>query len=265
MGFLSESISSASESNRLSRFLANPKILGVFFELPLKLLWDTSSMKILLVEDDQTIAAAIGDGLRQESYAVDCVYDGEEAYHAILAGGYDLVILDVLLPGMNGFDVAQAVRKQKMHTPILMLSAKGQTTDKIVGLDTGADDYMTKPFSFEELLARIRALLRRPAETMGTVLSTGDLTLNTATSKVERGGTVITLSSKEYALLEYLLRNKQRIVSKNNLINHVWDFDADVLPHTVEVNVANLRAKVDKPFSKPLIHTVRGFGYTIQE
>lgn len=222
-------------------------------------------MKILLVEDDRTISAAVSDGLRQEAYAVDCVYDGEEAYHAIVADDYDLVILDVLLPGMSGFEIAHAVRAKKRHMPILILSAKGQTTDKITGLDTGADDYMTKPFSFEELLARVRALLRRPVETVGSVLSAGGLTLDTTTAEVMREGVPIMLSAKEYALLEYLLRNKQRIVSKNNLLNHVWDFDADVLPHTVEVNVANLRAKVDKPFALPLIHTVRGFGYTVKE
>jgi DNA-binding response OmpR family regulator len=221
-------------------------------------------MKILLVEDDQTISAAVRDGLKQEMFAVDVAYDGEEAYYTALASNYDLIILDVLLPGMDGIELAQALRHKKVQTPILMLSAKGETTDRIVGLNVGADDYMTKPFSFEELLARTKALLRRPQESMGHVLRVADLALDTVTNEVTRGGSTIRLSAKEYSLLEYLMRNNQRTISKNNLLNHVWDFDADVLPHTVEVNVANLRSKVDKPFSRQLIHTIRGFGYTIK-
>jgi DNA-binding response OmpR family regulator len=222
-------------------------------------------MKILVIEDDRTISAAVCDGLRQEKFAVDAVYDGEEAYAAVVGDNYDLLVLDVMLPGMDGVTLAQTLRAQKIHVPILMLSARDRIVDKITGLNTGADDYVTKPFSFEELLARIRALLRRPQETIGDVLRVADLTCNTVTTVVMRDGQDIQLSAKEYALLEYLMRNKQQIVSKNNLLNHVWDFDADVLPHTVEVNVANLRTKVDKPFAKPLIHTIRGFGYTIKE
>jgi DNA-binding response OmpR family regulator len=222
-------------------------------------------MKILVIEDDRTISAAVCDGLRQEKFAVDAVYDGEEAYAAVVGDNYDLLVLDVMLPGMDGVTLAQTLRAQRIHVPILMLSARDRIVDKITGLNTGADDYVTKPFSFEELLARIRALLRRPQETIGDVLRVADLTCNTVTTIVMRDGQDIQLSAKEYALLEYLMRNKQQIVSKNNLLNHVWDFDADVLPHTVEVNVANLRTKVDKPFAKPLIHTIRGFGYTIKE
>jgi len=222
-------------------------------------------MKILLVEDDHTISAAICDGLRQEKFAVDVEYDGETAYHAVLGSSYDLIILDVMLPSMDGIELAQAIRTQNIPIPILMLSAKGQITDKIAGLNTGADDYMTKPFSFEELLARIKALLRRPPSTIGHIMQADNLVLNTVTTTVTRGNQAIQLSAKEYSLLEYLLRNKQLIVSKQNLLNHVWDFDADVLGHTVEVTVANLRAKIDRPFDRPLIHTVRGFGYTIKE
>ncbi|HSW91066.1 MAG TPA: response regulator transcription factor [Candidatus Saccharimonadales bacterium] len=222
-------------------------------------------MKILVIEDDRTISAAICDGLRQEKFAVDAVYDGEEAHAAVLGDSYDLLVLDVMLPGMDGVTLAQTLRGQKIHIPILMLSARDQVIDKIAGLNIGADDYVTKPFSFEELLARIRALLRRPRASIGDVLQVEGLTCNTVTNVVTREGQNIQLSAKEYALLEYLMRNKQQIVSKNNLLNHVWDFDADVLPHTVEVNVANLRTKVDKPFARPLIHTVRGFGYTIKE
>ena len=222
-------------------------------------------MKILLVEDDHTISAAICDGLRQEKFAVDVEYDGEAAYCSILGSSYDLIILDVMLPGMGGIELAQALRAQKIPVPILMLSAKGQITDKIAGLNTGADDYMAKPFSFEELLARVKALLRRPPTTLGHVIQADNLALNTVTTTVTRGDQPIQLSAKEYALLEYLLRNKQQVVSKQHLLNHVWDFDADVLGHTVEVTIANLRTKVDRPFDKPLIHTIRGFGYTIKE
>jgi DNA-binding response OmpR family regulator len=222
-------------------------------------------MKILLVEDDHTISGAIRDGLRQEKFAVDIEENGEDAYHSALASAYDLIVLDVLLPGMNGIELAHALRDKNVQIPILMLSAKNQIVDKITGLNTGADDYMAKPFSFEELLARIKALLRRPSATIGCVLRVDTLTLDTVTNEVTREGQKIPLSAKEFSLLEYLMRNKQQVVSKNNLLNHVWDFDADVLPHTVEVNVANLRLKVDKPFKRPLIHTVRGFGYAIKE
>jgi DNA-binding response OmpR family regulator len=221
-------------------------------------------MKILLVEDDRTIAVAVRDGLRQEAFAVDVEYDGEAAYYAVLQGGHDLIILDIMLPGMDGITLAQEVRKNKVHTPILMLSAKGTTMDKITGLNIGADDYLAKPFSFEELLARVKALLRRPSTAVGKVLQVGPLKLDTVTNVVERDGQSILLSAKEYAILEYLMRNEGLVMSKNNLLNHVWDFDANVLPHTVEVNVANLRTKVDKPFARPLIRTIRGFGYRIQ-
>lgn len=222
-------------------------------------------MRILLVEDDRTIAAAVSDGLSQETFAVDVEYDGATAYYALLKGDYDLIILDIMLPGIDGITLAREARDHGVLTPILMLSAKGTTADKVTGLNIGADDYLAKPFSFEELLARIKALLRRPPTTIGQILQIGSLKLNTVTNTVEREGQTIMLSAKEYAILEYLMRSKGHIISKNNLLNHVWDFDADVLPHTVEVNVANLRTKIDKPFAIPLIHTVRGFGYTIKE
>ena len=222
-------------------------------------------MKILLVEDDRTIAAAIRDGLRQENFAVDVEHDGEAGYCTASATLYDLIILDVMLPVMDGLAVAKALRQDTVHTPILMLSAKNQIPDKIVGLENGADDYMGKPFSFQELLARVKALLRRPLAHTGNILQVDTLTLNVVTSEVKRDGKVLQLSAKEFALLEYLMRNKLQVVSKNNLLHHVWDFDADVLPHTVEVSIANLRAKVDKPFGRQLIHTVRGFGYTVKD
>jgi DNA-binding response OmpR family regulator len=222
-------------------------------------------MKILVVEDEHKIANAVREGLQQESYAVDVVYDGSEGYNSALYDDYDLVILDVMLPGMNGFEVCQKLREAGKHMPILMLTAKDQNRDVVQGLNTGADDYLVKPFSFEILLARVRALLRRPHETLGEVLEAGDLSMNTVTKDVQRNGQPITLSSKEYALLEYLLRNKNKVLSKSNIMGHVWDFDSDILPNTVEVFVAYLRAKVDRPFKTPnLIRTIRGFGYKIE-
>lgn len=221
-------------------------------------------MRILVVEDEHRIAQAIKDGLEQESYAVDVCYDGEEGYNTARQDDYDLIIMDVMMPKFDGYEVSHKLRADDVHTPILLLTAKGQDRDIVMGLDSGADDYLPKPFSFEVLLARIRALLRRPQETLREVLRAGDLTLDPGTKEVKRAGTSISLSTKEYALLEYMLRNQDRVLSKNNIISHVWDFDADILPNTVEVFVAYLRAKIDKPFkSSPLIQTVRGFGYRI--
>jgi two-component system copper resistance phosphate regulon response regulator CusR len=221
-------------------------------------------MRILVVEDEHRIAQAVKEGLEQESYAVDVAYDGEDGYNSATAEEYDLILLDVMLPSMDGYTICQKLRADGIHTPILMLTAKDQSRDVVKGLDTGADDYLAKPFSFEVLLARVRALLRRPHETAGELLQAADLTLNPSAKSVERAGKHIALSSKEYALLEYLLRNQNKVLSKNNIMTHVWDFDADILPNTVEVFVAYLRAKVDKPFKGPaLIQTVRGFGYKI--
>lgn len=223
-------------------------------------------MRILVVEDEHKIAHAIKEGLEQETYAVDVCYDGEEGYNSARYDEHDLIILDVMLPSMDGFTVCNKLRAEGKHTPILMLTAKDQSQDIVRGLDSGADDYLAKPFSFEVLLARIRALLRRPHESVGEVLQTADLTLDTIRQEVRRDNQRITLSSKEYALLEYLLRNKGRVLSKNNIIAHVWDFDSDVLPNNVEVFITYLRNKIDKPFSGPhLIETVRGFGYRLND
>lgn len=223
-----------------------------------------AGMKILVVEDEHRIAQAIKNGLEQESYAVDVAYDGEDGYNAARVDEYDLILLDVMLPTLSGLEVSRNLRAEGIHTPILMLTAKSQNQDVVAGLDNGADDYLAKPFSFEVLLARIRALLRRPHDTMAEVLRVGDLVLNPNTKEVERAGTMISLSSKEYALLEYLMRNQGKVLSKNSIMAHVWDFDADILPNTVEVFVLFLRTKVDKPFKGPaLIQTVRGFGYMI--
>jgi DNA-binding response OmpR family regulator len=221
-------------------------------------------MRILVVEDEHKIARALKDGLEQESYAVDVAYDGESGLNTALNDDYDLIILDVMLPGLSGLEVCKQIRDKSDHTPILMLTAKDQNRDIVQGLNTGADDYLAKPFSFEVLLARVRALLRRPSDSLGEVLRSADLSLNTTTKEVTRASKAIALSAKEYALLEYLLRNERKVLSKNNIITHVWDFDADILPNTVEVFIAYLRAKVDRPFDEPpLIQTVRGFGYKL--
>lgn len=217
-----------------------------------------------MVEDEHKIARAVKEGLEQESYAVDVAYDGETGLNTALNDEYDLIILDVMLPKLSGLEVCRQLRASSNHTPVLMLTARNQERDIVRGLDTGADDYLAKPFSFEVLLARVRALLRRPADSLSEVLRSADLSLNTTTKEVKRAGQIITLSAKEYALLEYLLRNENKVLSKNNIITHVWNFDSDVLPNTVEVFIAYLRAKIDKPFSEPpLIQTVRGFGYKL--
>jgi len=216
-----------------------------------------------VIEDEHKIAAAIRQGLTQEKYAVDVEYDADSGLGAALNEGYDVVIIDRMLPGsMEGLDICREVRKAGIHTPIIILSAKDQTRDRVNGLNAGADDYLIKPFSFEELLARIRALLRRPQDTQGNTLKVADLTLDTLNYNVRRGQRPIKVSAKEFALLEYMMRNSGRVLSKENIISHVWDFDADILPNTVEVYVGYLRNKIDKPFRGPdLIRTLRGFGY----
>ena len=226
-------------------------------------------MNILLVEDEHKIANAIKTGFRQETYACEVCYDGDSGLAAALSGGasgeYDVIILDRMLPGMDGVEICKEIRAKGIQTPVIMLTAKGQIRDKVGGLNSGADDYMVKPFAFEELLARIRALLRRPQDNIGNVLQVEDLSLDTVTYEVKRGETPIKLSQTEFALLEYLMRNYGRVLSKDNIITHVWDFDSDVLPNTVEAYVGYLRTKVDKPFahSTQLIQTVRGFGYKL--
>jgi DNA-binding response OmpR family regulator len=223
-------------------------------------------MRILVVEDEHRIAQAIKRGLEQERYAVDVAFTGTEGYDLAVVEEYDVIILDLMLPGMDGVTICKQLRTDRVHTPILMLTAKGQTEDKVQGLNAGADDYLTKPFIFEELLARIRALTRRPKTTMTETLTIGDLTLNPQEFTVRRGTASITLSQKEFMLLEYLMRNAQKVVSKDQIIAHVWNYDADILPNTVEVYIRNLRTKIDLPFSSQpqLIHTVRGFGYKME-
>jgi DNA-binding response OmpR family regulator len=222
-------------------------------------------MRILVVEDEHRIAQTIKKGLEQERYAVDVAYTGPDGFDLASSETYDLIILDLMLPGIDGLTICANLRKKGNHVPVLILTAKGQIEDKVAGLNAGADDYLTKPFSFEELLARIRALTRRPKKMLTSVLTVGDITLDSQTYVVKSNNTMIQLSHKEFSLLEYLMRNAGKITTKEQIISHVWDYESDILPNTVEVYVKNLRNKIDLPFRnrKPLIKTVRGFGYTI--
>lgn len=224
-------------------------------------------MKLLVVEDEHKIAHSIKKGFEQESFVVDVAYDGDSGYDMAESGGYDALIVDVMLPGMDGVTLCKTLREEKIHTPILILTAKGQLQNKVDGLNAGADDYLTKPFAFEELLARVRALTRRPPQTVEATLSLAGLELNPSTFEVTREKKSIRLSNREFSLLEYLMRHKNQIVTKDQIINHVWNYDADVLPNTVEVYIGYLRTKIDKPFSqnKSLIHTIKGFGYKLAE
>jgi two-component system copper resistance phosphate regulon response regulator CusR len=222
-------------------------------------------MRILIIEDEKKLADSIKKGLEQESYAVDTAYEGSDGFGLAVTCDYDLIILDLMLPGMDGMDICRKLREKNIDTPIIMLTARGQIKDRVEGLNAGSDDYLVKPFAFEELLARIKALSRRPKNNTGLVFSINDLKLNTLSYKVTRYGKEIRLSKKEYALLEFLMRNKGKILTKKQIIDHVWDYDADILPNTVEVYIGYLRDKIDRPFkkSKPLINTIRGFGYRI--
>lgn len=222
-------------------------------------------MRILVVEDEHKIANAIKQGLEQEHYVVDTAYDGNSGYDLAVSEHFDLLILDRLLPGLDGLTICQKLREEKNHTPILILTAKGQILDKVEGLNSGADDYLTKPFAFEELLARIKALTRRPNTIANIRLKVRDLILDTEGFSVTRGEKNIQLSAKEFSLLEYLMKNANKILKKEQIINHVWSYDSDILPNTVEVFIGYLRNKIDKPFKdkKPLIKTIRGFGYKL--
>ena len=222
-------------------------------------------MKLLLVEDERRIAQNIKKGLEQDGYAVDIAYDGAEGYASASADEYDVIISDVMMPEMDGMEMCRRLRADGNKTPLLLLTAKDSERDIVNGLDVGADDYLAKPFSFNVLLARIRALMRRPQQSIGERLVVGDLEMDLIDKRVTRAGTPLKLSVKEFSILEYLMRNPDRVLSKNNIISHVWDFDADILPNDVEVFINLLRGKVDKPFDRPLIHTVRGFGYKVSE
>jgi len=220
-------------------------------------------MRILIVEDDHKIANALKRGLERLSYAVDVCYDGETGASMALNEPYDLIILDRMLPKLDGMQILKQVREKANHTPILMLTAKDKVLDRAEGLNAGADDYLVKPFAFIELIARVRALLRRPQESQELNIESDGLELDRDNFTAKRGEKNIELTAKEFALLEYLMSQSGRIVTKDHIIQHVWDYDSDVLPNTVEVYIGYLRAKIDKayPSLTPLINTRRGFGY----
>lgn len=223
-------------------------------------------MKLLIIEDERKIARTLKLGFEQERMSAEIFEDGQSGLAAALAEEYDLIILDRMLPGgLDGLDICVKLRENGIKTPVLLLTAKGRIRDRIDGLNAGADDYLVKPFSFEELLARVRALLRRPHLSNDSVLKVDDLTLDPVSKIVQRGNIDIEVSATEFALLEYMMRNQGRVLSKSTIINHVWDFDSDVLPNTVEAYIGYLRAKIDKAFPEkpPLIHTIRGFGYRL--
>ncbi len=220
-------------------------------------------MRILIVEDEHKIASAVKRGLERQSYAVDVAYNADDGLAMATTEPYDLIILDRMLPGnIDGIGLLQTIRKAHNHTPVLLLTAKDKVLDRAEGLNAGADDYLVKPFAFIELVARVRALLRRPQQAVETVLTYKDLKLDATNFWVERAGERIDLSAKEFALLQYLITSPEKIINKETIIQHVWDYDADILPNTVEVYIGYLRNKIDKPFKGPaLIHTKRGFGY----
>jgi DNA-binding response OmpR family regulator len=223
-------------------------------------------MRILLVEDDLKVADFILKGLREEGFAVDHADDGIDGLHLALNEPYDVAIIDIMLPNLNGLELIERIRKQKINTPVLILSAKRSVDDRVSGLQTGGDDYLTKPFSFTELLARVQALIRRASGIMEpTSLSFDDLSMNLLTREVKRGEQTIELQPREFALLEYLLRNAGRVVSKTMIIEHVWDYNFDPQTNVVEVRISKLRDKIDKGHSKKLIHTLRGVGYVIKK
>jgi two-component system copper resistance phosphate regulon response regulator CusR len=220
-------------------------------------------VRILLAEDEPRVAGFIAKGLRENAYAVDIAPDGEEALYYAAVNQYDLFILDVMLPNKDGFAVCRELRSKGVRTPILMLTARDSVDDRVTGLDCGADDYLTKPFDFKELLARLRALARRPTEVRPELLRIADLTLNTANHSVSRAGKAVRLTAKEYALLEFLVLNHDRIVNREQIAQHVWDESFDPLSNLIDVYIRRLRAKIDTSFEQTLIHTRRGEGYIL--
>jgi two-component system OmpR family response regulator len=222
-------------------------------------------MRLLVVEDEQKMALLLRRGLQEEGYSVDLASNGEEAVWLGTENDYDAVILDIGLPDADGFDVCRRLREAGRWAPVLMLTARDAVADRVSGLDAGADDYLTKPFSFAELLARLRALMRRGAGERPPVLSVGDLILDPASRRVRHGDADVDLTSKEFALLEYFMRHPGEVLSRTRLIEHVWDFAYDGSSNVVDVYVRHLRDKIDRPFGKRSIETVRGAGYRMRE
>jgi heavy metal response regulator len=222
-------------------------------------------MRILIVEDEKDLAAIIKQGLEEEGYVVDVAHDGEEGLYMAESYPIDVMVLDVMLPLMDGLTVLSNLRKKGVQTPVILLTARDALIDKIKGLDTGADDYLTKPFVFEELLARIRSLIRRKTTVKEAVIRIADLEIDTASHQVKRAGKPIALSAKEYSLLEFLAYRKGAVVSRTDIVEHIYHEDADMDSNVVDVYINYLRNKIDKEFSSKLIHTVRGAGYILKE
>ncbi len=220
-------------------------------------------MRVLLVEDEEQIADFVTRGLSEQGYAVDVAYDGDEALHWPDVADFDVIILDIMLPKLNGIEVCRSLRERGVHTPILMLAAKDAVEDRVLGLDSGADDYLVKPFAFAELLARLRALTRREPTVLGTLLSVDDLIFDTSTQEVSRRGLPIELTTKEGRLLEYLMRHPNHVLTRTMIAEHVWNYDFDRATNVIDVHIRNLRRKIDDPFPVKLIQTVRGAGYRI--
>ncbi|HVO95484.1 MAG TPA: response regulator transcription factor [Terriglobales bacterium] len=222
-------------------------------------------MRVLVVEDDRKLASYVAKGLKEAGFAVDWAEDGEEGLHRALETTYDAAVIDVMLPKVDGLNLIERMRMQKVHTPVLILSAKRSVDDRIRGLQTGGDDYLTKPFSFAELLARIQALIRRANhESEPTRLEVGDLSIDLLRREVVRSGITIDLQPREFALLEYLMRNNGRVLSKTMIIEHVWGYGFDPLTNIVDVLISRLRNKVDRDFDQKMIHTFRGVGYALK-
>jgi heavy metal response regulator len=222
-------------------------------------------MRILVVEDDRKVARFVRQGLCEEGHAVEIAKDGPEALDFVFTDpAYDLIVLDVMLPGQDGFGVLKALRSRKLAVPVLMLTARDSVADKVAGLDLGADDYLTKPFAFEEFLARVRALLRRRDTDRAPVLRLDDLTVDPATRRVARGERRIELTARQYALLEYFLRNAGRVLTRQMIAQHVWGLDFDAESNVIDVYVGYLRRKIDRDRERRLLHTVRGAGYVLQ-
>ncbi len=226
---------------------------------------ESQAMRILVVEDDKKIASFVTKGLKQNGYAVDHAANGEDALSVALATPYDAAVVDIMLPKLDGLSLVQELRRQKINLPVIILSAKASVDDRIKGLQSGGDDYLVKPFSFSELLARIQALIRRSTSaTEPTTLTAGDLSLNLITREVTRAGQKIELQAREFSLLEYLMRNAGKVVSKAMILEHVWDYSFDPQTNVVDVVVCRLRNKVDRDFEKKMIHTLRGVGYALR-
>ncbi|MEA3240473.1 MAG: response regulator transcription factor [Pseudomonadota bacterium] len=222
-------------------------------------------MKILVIEDEKKVANFLQKGLKEEQFVVDIAYDGLDGEHLATTNEYDLILLDIMLPGKDGIEILKTLRQRRINIPVIMLTAKEMVEDKLEGFNAGCDDYISKPFSFEELLVRIRAVLRRGSGTLSNVLTFADLTIDLISHKVIRDDREIELTAKEYTLLEYLVRNPNRVLTRTMIAEHVWDYNYDSFTNVIDVYINYLRNKVDRGFATKLIHTVRGVGYVLKE